>query len=129
VRGAFGGRRPAAGSLPAAAASGAPVRPRDALLLGTGLPGLADFLAPVLPNLVAGPVRHPAYRVLGVRRLPLAEVADVLAALDRPPGWWRRLYEVLAGCSPEELAELGALPVPLADGRLVRGPPRLLLPG
>ena len=31
--------------------------------------------------------------------------------------------------SPTELAELGALPVPLADGRLVRGPRGLLLPG
>jgi hypothetical protein len=122
-------RLPDTGFLPAAAASGARVRPRDALLLGTGLPGLAECLAPVLPNLVAGPVRHPAYRVLGVRRLPLAELADMLAALERPPGWWRRLYEVLAGCTPEELAELGALPVPLADGRLVRGPRGLLLPG
>jgi len=122
-------RLPDAGFLPAAAASGARVRPRDALLLGTDLPGLAEYVAPVLPDLVAGPARHPAYRVLGVRRLPLAELADMLAALDRPPGWWRRLYEVLAGCSPEELTELGGLPVPLADGRLVRGPRGLLLPG
>src|SRR5262249_56246178 len=88
------GRLPDAGFLPAAVASGRRVRPRDALLLGTGLPGLAEYLAPVLPNLVAGPMRHPAYRVLGVRRLPLAELADMLAALDRPPGWWRRLYSV-----------------------------------
>jgi hypothetical protein len=128
-------RLPDAAFLPAAglpAADGAPasrVRPRDALLLGTGLPGLAEWLAPVLPGLVAGPPRHPAYAVLGVRRLPLAELADTLAALDRPPGWWRRLYEALAAASPGELAELGALPVPLADGRLVRGPRGLLLPG
>ncbi|HEY7261622.1 MAG TPA: hypothetical protein VH589_09090 [Trebonia sp.] len=115
---------PAAGPVPASR-----VRPRDALLLGTGLPGLAEWLAPVLPDLVAGPPRHPAYAVLGVRRLPLAELADTLAALDRPPGWWRRLYEALAAASPEELAELGALPVPLADGRVVRGPRGLLLPG
>jgi hypothetical protein len=64
-----------------------------------------------------------------VRRLPLAELADMLAALDRPPAWWRGLYEALAAAAPDELAELGALPVPLADGRQVRGPRGLLLPG
>jgi hypothetical protein len=105
------------------------VRPRDALLLGTGLTGLADFLAPVVPNLIAGPTRHPAYAALGVRRLPLADLADMLATLDRPPSWWRRLYDVLAAASPEELGELGALPVPLADGRVVRGARGVLLPG
>ena len=92
-------------------------------------PALADWLAPVLPGLVTGPARHPAFAVLGVRRLPLAELADLLAALDREPAWWRGLYTALAGAPAEELAELGALPVPLADGRLVRGPRGLLLPG
>ena len=105
------------------------VRPRDAVLLSGGTPGLAEWLAPVLPNLVAGPTRHPAFAVLGVRRLPLAELADLLASLDREPAWWRGLYAALAGGSAEEMAELGALPVPLADGRLVRGPRGLLLPG
>ena len=105
------------------------VRPRDAVLLGTSAPGLSEWLATVLPNLVAGPVRHPAWAVLGVRRMPLAELADLLAALDREPGWWHGLYTVLADGPAEERAELGALPVPLADGRLVRGPRGLLLPG
>src|SRR6516225_5221068 len=93
------------------------------------VPGLAEYLAPVLPGLIAGPARHPAYAVLGVRRMPLADLADTLAALDRPPRWWRRLYEVLSHGSPDELNELGGLPVPLADSRLVRGPRGLLLPG
>jgi hypothetical protein len=114
---------------PAAATAAARVRPRDAVLLSGGTPGLADWLAPVLPNLVAGPTRHPAFAVLGVRRLPLAELADLLASLNRDPTWWRGLYAALAGGSAEEMAELGALPVPLADGRLVRGPRGLLLPG
>ncbi|MFY9849780.1 MAG: hypothetical protein WAK83_19610, partial [Trebonia sp.] len=83
-------RLPNVAFLPAV--SGSRVRPRDALLLGTGLPGLAEWLAPVLPDLIAGLSRHPAYAVLGVRRLPLAELADMLAALDRPPAWWRGLY-------------------------------------
>ena len=56
----------------------------------------------------------------------MAELADMLASLDRDPAWWRRLYEALTGADP---GELGALPVPLADGRLVRGPRGLLLPG
>jgi hypothetical protein len=120
-------RLPDVAFLPAV--SGSRVRPRDALLLGTGLPGLAEWLAPVLPDLIAGLTRHPAYAVLGVRRLPLAELADTLAALDRPPAWWRGLYEALAAAAPDELTELGALPVPLADGRQVRGPRGLLLPG
>ncbi len=83
----------------------------------------------MLPNLVAGPARHPAWAVLGVRRMPLAELADLLASLDREPSWWHGLYPALADVPAEERAELGALPVPLADGRLVRGPRGLLLPG
>jgi hypothetical protein len=124
---------PAAGGGPEADASGAlmagRVRPRDAVLLATSASGLHELLAPVLPNLVAGPARHPAWAVLGVRRMPLAELADLLASLDREPSWWHALYTALADVPAEERAELGALPVPLADGRLVRGPRGLLLPG
>ena len=128
-------RLPDVAFLPAAEAeadadAAAPrIRPRDAVLLAGGGPALADWLALVLPGLITGPTRHPAFAVLGVRRLPLAELADLLASLDREPAWWRGLYTALAGAPAEELAELGALPVPLADGRLVRGPRGLLLPG
>jgi hypothetical protein len=137
--------------LPAATPAGGRVRPRDAILLDTGLletgqlgpghsdtgqfdtspgsPRLSDWLAPVLPNLVAGPARHPTWAVLGVRRMPLAELADLIAALDREPAWWRGLYAALAGVPADELSELGALAVPLADGRQARGPRGLLLPG
>jgi hypothetical protein len=124
---------PAAGGDPEAGFSGVlaagRVRPRDAVLLGTSATGLREWLAPVLPNLVSGPPRHPAWAVLGVRRMPLAELADLLASLDREPAWWHGLYAALAGVPAEERAELGALPVPLADGRVVRGPRGLLLPG
>jgi len=117
--------------LPAVTVTGAAgrVRPRDALLLDGGTPELAGFLAPVLPDLVDGPRRHPAWAVLGVRRMPLAELADLLASVGREPDWWHRLYAALAGVSAQERAELGALPVPLADGRQARGPRGLLLPG
>jgi hypothetical protein len=128
LRRAIAGRLPETPFLPGAT-GGPRVRPRDAVLLDTGLPGLASFLAPVVGGLIDGPPRNPAFAMLGVRRLGLAELADLLAALNREPGWWRALYEALAGADPGELGELGALPVPLADGRLVRGPRGLLLPG
>ena len=102
------------------------LRPPDAVVIDPALPGLADQLAPVLAGLAAVPARHPACALLGVRRLGLAGLADLLAALEREPAWWRRLYELLA---PADAGELGALPVPLADGRLVRGPRGVLLPG
>ncbi len=101
------------------------VRPRDAVLLELN----TEFLAPLIPGLIGGPARHPAYAQLGIRHLPLAELADSLAALNQPPDWWRGLYDALATADPRQRAELGALPVPLADGRLVRGPRGLLLPG
>ena len=112
----------------AAADAGARVAPRDALLLDAAPPGLARYLAPVLAGLIAGPARHPAYAALGVRRVPLAELADTIAALDGPLAWWHGLYDALAAADPGQFTELGALPVPLADGRLVRGPRGLLLP-
>ena len=115
--------------LPAAQHPGQRVRPRDAVIVDAALPGLTGCLAPVLPGLVTGPPRHPAYASLGVQRLRLAELADALASLDRDPAWWRQLYAVLAGVEQGQLGELGALPVPLAGGRLVRGPRGLLLPG
>lgn len=126
LRRAILARLPGTAFLPAAERTGPRIRPRDAVILDTALPGLAEHLAPVLPGLVAGPAQHPGYAVLGVRRLRMAELADSLASLDRDPAWWRRLYAALAAADP---GELGALPVPLADGRLVRGPRGLLLPG
>jgi hypothetical protein len=106
------------------------VQPRDALLLDTAAPpGLAAYLADLLPNLILGPSRHPAYATLDIKRLPLAEIADMTATLDRPPSWWGGLYAALADVDAQALSELGALPVPLADGRLIRSPRGVLLPG
>ncbi|GAA3131262.1 hypothetical protein GCM10010466_22350 [Planomonospora alba] len=93
---------------------------------------LLEKIAPMVPGLLpAGwPARHPAIAALGVKRVELADVVDLLAGdlsggpsggpgADRDPAWWRSLYEVLPA---DDLEALGALPVPLADGRLVRGP-------
>jgi hypothetical protein len=91
--------------------------------------GPAALLGPlgeVMPGLLpAGwPVRHPGLEPLGIRRMPLADVVDALAGLEREPSWWREVYAALAGADTDGL---GALPVPLADGRTVRGPRGLLL--
>lgn len=53
----------------------------------------------------------------------------MVATLDRPPSWWRGLYAALADVDAQALGEFGAMPVPLADGRLIRGPRGVLLPG
>jgi hypothetical protein len=68
-------------------------------------------------------------RVLGVQRLSVADVVDALP-LDSHTAGWRRLYEGLARLADDTVAResLGALPVPLADGRVVRGVRGLLVP-
>ena len=113
-------RLPETAFLPAAEEPGLRVRPRDAVVLDTDIPGLAGFLAPVLSGLVAGPARHPAFAVLGVRRLRLAELADLLAALDRDPAWWRRLYAALAAARPRRAGR--ARRAARAAGRRAAGP-------
>ena len=108
-------------------ASGERVHPGDAVVVVGADEGVRAVLADVLPGLVAD---HPALGRLGVRRLSMAEVVDLLAPLDREPHWWHRLYAELAGRAASGLVEsLGALPVPLADGRTTRGPRGLLVPG
>ncbi|WP_219468875.1 sacsin N-terminal ATP-binding-like domain-containing protein [Nonomuraea rhizosphaerae] len=93
-----------------------------AVVAGSGelLATVAAFVPGLLP--AGWPARHPAMGALGVRRVELAEVVDLLsgeAVEGLEPSWWRSLYEVLPADDPESL---GALPVPLSDGRLVRGP-------
>ncbi|NYH52156.1 hypothetical protein HNR06_001745 [Nocardiopsis arvandica] len=118
-------------------AAGAPIAAREAALLDTGgTDGAADLaatLSELVPQLLPGTwnPRHPALAALRVHRVGLADVADLLADTDRPPHWWAGLYSALAsaGSGGADLEELGALPVPLADGRLVRGPRSLLVPG
>jgi hypothetical protein len=118
--------------LPAAA--GGPLCPADALVLDVPLPELAVVLADVAPHLLdaelAAPRHSAALAALGVTRLRPAAIAELLAGLDRTPSWWRACYAALApllDADPAAREELGALPVPLADGRTVTGPRGVLL--
>ncbi|WP_327173681.1 molecular chaperone Hsp90 [Streptomyces sp. NBC_00656] len=95
------------------------LRPIEAEVLeGVGAETVA-VLAEVLPCLLpAGLERRVELRTLGVARVPLTEAIDRLAGLERDPGWWRRLYDSLAGVEPDRLS---GLPVPLA-GTESQGP-------
>ncbi len=102
------------------------LRPRDAEVVEGAGADTVRVLAEVLPSLLpAGLERRAELRTLGVARVPLTEAVDRLAGLEREPGWWRRLYDALAGVDPDRLS---GLPVPLADGRTTIGPRQVLLP-
>jgi hypothetical protein len=128
LRRAIAGHLPETPFLPAAADRSLRLRPLDAVVLDGATDELVDALAPVLPGLVptdwSG--RRGALDAAGVRRVALADVVDGLGEARWEPAQWRDLYSALAGSDPDAL---GALPVPLADGRTVRGPRGLLLPG
>ncbi|MCX4823929.1 molecular chaperone Hsp90 [Streptomyces sp. NBC_01142] len=102
------------------------LRPIEAEVLEGAGAETVQVLAEVLPCLLpAGLERRVELRTLGVARVPLTEAVDRLAGLEREPGWWRRLYDSLAGVDPDRLS---GLPVPLADGRTTIGPRQTLLP-
>ncbi|MFI7342477.1 sacsin N-terminal ATP-binding-like domain-containing protein [Streptomyces sp. NPDC050085] len=102
------------------------LKPRDAEVVEGAGADTVRVLADVLPSLLpAGLERRVELRTLGVARLPLTEAIDRLAGLEKEPGWWRRLYDSLAGVDPDRLS---GLPVPLAGGRTTIGPRQVLLP-
>ncbi|MFF8276943.1 sacsin N-terminal ATP-binding-like domain-containing protein [Streptomyces lateritius] len=102
------------------------LRPLEAEVVEGAGAETVSVLAEVLPTLLpAGLERRPELRTLGVGRLPLTDVIDRLAGLEREPSWWWRLYDSLAGVDPDRLT---GLPVPLASGRTTIGPRQVLLP-
>ncbi|MEU4316770.1 ATP-binding protein [Nocardia sp. NPDC024068] len=94
---------------------------------------LADLLAGVLDPLVipewSGSRQAEALAAVGVHRLGLARLAELSSGLDRPPAWWFAFYTALEpfATDPLSVEELGALAVPLADGRTVTGPRTVVL--
>ncbi|MFD3518820.1 sacsin N-terminal ATP-binding-like domain-containing protein [Streptomyces sp. NPDC058657] len=113
--------------LPAAPTEEQPaLRPFEAEVVEGAGEETVRVLAEVLPTLLpAGLERRAELRTLGVGRLPLGDAIERIAGAERAPGWWRRLYESLAGVDPDRLA---GLPVPLANGRTAVGPRQVLLP-
>ncbi|RDG39055.1 sacsin N-terminal ATP-binding-like domain-containing protein [Streptomyces corynorhini] len=104
----------------------AALRPFEAEVVEDAGAETVRVLAEVLPTLLpAGLERRTQLRTLGVGRLPLGDAIERIAGAERPPAWWRRLYESLAGVDPERLS---GLPVPLANGRTTIGPRHVLLP-
>ncbi|MFL6110087.1 MAG: sacsin N-terminal ATP-binding-like domain-containing protein [Catenulispora sp.] len=107
--------------------------PRDAVVVTPNTESLVAALVEVIPGLLPSGFERDqaALSMLGVRGLGLADVVEALAGLDREPGWWAALYAALdtvTGHDPLALDALSALPVPLADGRTVRGPRGTLRP-
>ncbi|WP_245817157.1 sacsin N-terminal ATP-binding-like domain-containing protein [Geodermatophilus saharensis] len=103
--------------------------PARATVLDAGTDELVGVLTGVLPGLLPAEWSRregaPALAALGVRRVGTAQVVEAVTGIARPPSWWARLYTALEHADREEL---GALPVPLADGRTAPGPGGVLLP-
>ena len=103
------------------------LRPDEVVLV----PGLRTAADPAALARVVDGIPAPSWwradplRRLGALEMSLADAVDELARLELPPVEWRRLYEALAGADD---TALGSLPVPLADGRTVRGPREVFLP-
>ncbi len=113
--------------LPAAADPEVRQRPRDAVVVADPL---VEVLREVVPSLLPAGWAGPELTALGVGRPTLAELVQAIGAVDAEPAWWGALYAALDVAVPPgpERDALGALPVPLADGRLVTGPRGLVLP-
>ncbi|MEV0843417.1 hypothetical protein AB0I55_28215 [Actinocatenispora sera] len=108
-------------------ADGGRTRPDRAIAVPDPLvPALTGVLADLLP---AG-WWHRDLAALGTRRLETAELVAAVTGLHRPPSWWHEVYAGFGALTLEtaDREALAALPVPLADGRTVTGPARVLLP-
>ncbi len=107
-----------------------PLRPRDAVTVD----GVDAATVPALAAYVAGLVDAPAsgrtaLRLLGVQQLALSDVVEAMPYAEEPAGWAERYAGLAAlGETPEGREALAVLPVPLADGRVVRGARGVLLP-
>ncbi|WP_036527270.1 sacsin N-terminal ATP-binding-like domain-containing protein [Nocardia sp. CNY236] len=114
------------------AAAAAAVPPSASVFTGLTME-LADLLAEASGPLVIPDLSGHRYAevmgVLDVHRVGLARLAELSGDLFRPPAWWRAFYTALEPFVSDPLSaeELGALAVPLADGRLVTGPRTVVL--
>ncbi|MBE1576527.1 sacsin N-terminal ATP-binding-like domain-containing protein [Amycolatopsis roodepoortensis] len=114
--------------LPAQAGDDLPGR--QARVLSVDVPGLASLLADLVPGLTS--LSGVDLRAVGARSLSPAEAIELLTGAQREPSWWRSLYDVLLpALEAHDLTkdDLGALPVPMSDGRTLPGVRDALLVG
>lgn len=90
---------------------------------------LADVLGPLVIPELSRRASNEALTVLDAHRIGLARIAELSSGLERPPHWWYSFYDALEEfvADPLTAEELGALAVPLADGRRVTGPRTVVL--
>ncbi len=116
-----------------AAAPRARIRPDRATALDPAsedlVAAVADVISGLLPAAWSRRSDAPQLTALGVRRLDLAGLIELISTLERPAQWWSALYAALQTTgSLDDRDALSALPVPLADGRMAFGARGLLLP-
>lgn len=110
-------------TAPVLAGPDGPVTPADATVLAP--PWTSDVAATRLLGRWFGTLARLDARhrgligPLGVRAVPLGELVEQLPATD--PASLADVYALLGAAGPDELAEIAAAPVPLADGRVVHG--------
>ncbi|MEU5695746.1 hypothetical protein [Actinosynnema sp. NPDC020468] len=110
-------------------ASGDWASPVGARVLDAPVEELVELLEDVVPGLLDYELTLPAHAkalaALEVPRMTVSEVVTSLAGVGGDPSWWREVYaalEPLADVDSSAREEMGSLPVPLADGRLVSSP-------
>ncbi len=95
-------------------------------------PGLAALIGEIITTLVHPDLSERSalsqLRSVGVTEIGLAEIAARLTGLEREPRWWGKLYAELSMLAQGQVDELGALPVPLVDGRTMPGARGTVLP-
>lgn len=90
---------------------------------------LAEVVAGLLPASWSRRADAPVLTAVGVRRMDVGGLIELLSTVDRPARWWATLYGALERTgSLEDRDALSAIPVPLADGRTAYGARGLLLP-
>ncbi|MEV7553990.1 molecular chaperone Hsp90 [Amycolatopsis sp. NPDC089917] len=103
---------------------------RRARVLSVDVPGFAPLLADIVPGLIS--LSGVDLRAVGAQSLTPAEAIELLTGAQREPAWWRSLYDVLLpALEAHDLTkdDLGALPVPMSDGRTLPGVRDALLVG
>ena len=113
-------------------ASGEDIPALGARVLSVESPRLVEMIGDLVPRLVvlSGPEPARVLATVGAERLDMPELVDTLTGVERPPGWWRELYDellLLLETHSVSVDALGALPVPLADDSTLPGPRGALL--